>query len=284
MSNKPRRVGYIDFDLDNFHADVYLKHMRGELAQRGFDVTACWGMQSEKSRSWAQAKQIPFIDDPQEMDRLVDFYCVLAPSNPEVHLALCQRIFKFRKPTYVDKTFAPSAAVAREIFALADRHGVAMQTTSALRYTAAQQFVREVGGPGTVQHVVAWAPGSSFQEYGVHCVEMVISCMGPGVRRVMRRGRADQVELVIDFTDGRTANAFLYMNKHQMPYAASVTTADTTRYFPLDTSRLFVNMAGAMFDFFETGRPNIDREESLTIRRILDAADDPRGPGVWIDL
>lgn len=39
-----------------------------------------------------------------------------------------------------------------------------------------------------------------------------------------------------------------------------------------------------MMDFFEDGVPNIDRQESLTVRQILDAADDSRGPGVWIDL
>ena len=283
MSNFRRRVGFVDLRLDNFHADIYLKHMRGELAHRGFDVTACWGMQDAESRAWAQANSVPYIDDQREMDSLVDFYCVLAPVNPEAHLELCRRVFPFSKPTYVDKTFAPNTAIAREIFALADRHGVAMQTTSALRYTAAQQFVREVGRE-QVRHVIAWAPGRSFEEYGVHCVEMVVSCLGPGATRLMRRGRADQIELDIDFTDGRTANAFLYMNKHRMPYAASVTTSVATRYFAVDSSRLFVDMASAMLDFFESGVPNIDRNESLTVRRILDAAGDPRAASQWIDL
>ena len=283
MSSTRKRVGYVDFNLNNFHADIYLKHLRGELAGRGFDVTACWGMKESEGRSWAEANKVPFVADARAMDERVDFYCVLAPTNPEVHLELCQRVFPFHKPTYVDKTFAPNLAIAREIFTLADRHGVAMQTTSALRYTAAQQFVREVGQQN-VRHVIAWAPGQSFEEYGVHCTEMIISCMGPGVKRVMRRGRPEQIELDIDFHDGRTANAFLYTNHHQMPYAASVTTAQTTRYMAVDTSRLFVDMATAMLDFFASGKPNIDREESLAVRKILDAAGDARGPGVWIEV
>ena len=262
---------------------VYLKHIREDLGPRGFDVTACWGMQENQSRQWASNNHVPFVADPQEMDRLVDFYCVLAPSNPESHLSLCQRVFPFGKPTYVDKTFAPNLAIAREIFALADRHHVPVQTTSALRYTAAQQFVREVG-PENIRHVQAWVPAYSFAEYAIHGVEIIVSCMGPSAVRLLRRGRQDQMELVIDFDQNRTANVHLYSNDHDMPYAAMVTTNKTTRYLPVDRSRLFIDMASAMLDFFATGKPNIDRAESLTIRRILDAAFDPRAAGAWVEL
>jgi hypothetical protein len=49
-----------------------------------------------------------------------------APSTPETHLELCQAVLPFGKATYVDKTFAPDLATAREIFALADQHAAAV--------------------------------------------------------------------------------------------------------------------------------------------------------------
>jgi hypothetical protein len=59
-------------------------------------------------------------------------------------------------------------------------------------------------------------------------------------------------------------------------YAAAVTTGKKTQLISVDTSRLFIDMAAAMLDFFESGKPNIDRAESLAVRRVLDAAEKPR--------
>ena len=36
-----------------------------------------------------------------------------------------------------------------------------------------------------------------------------------------------------------------------------------------------VNTAAAVLDFFDAGKPQIDRAESLMIRRIMDVAEDP---------
>jgi predicted dehydrogenase len=96
------------------------------------------------------------LREPAQLNERVDCYMVLAPSNPEKHVELCQRVFQFGKPTYVDKTFAPDLATAKTIFELADKHGVAVQTTSALRYTNV---------PGAregrkVQHMTAWGAGA----------------------------------------------------------------------------------------------------------------------------
>jgi hypothetical protein len=43
----------------------------------------------------------------------------------------------------------------------------------------------------------------------------------------------------------------------------------------VDDSKIFVNNAAAILDFFEAKKPNIDPRESLMIRRILDVAEDP---------
>jgi predicted dehydrogenase len=182
-------------------------------------------------------------------------------------------VLPFGKPTYVDKTFAPDLATARRIFALADRYGAPLQTSSALRYTNVQEAVRAPGAE-RVQHMVTWGGGSSFGEYAIHPVELAVSCLGPEAERLMRRGTGDQSQLLIDFSGGRTAVVNVYTNANTA-FAASLTTGKGTSYVAVDGSRIFINMAAAILDLFETGTPNIDRRESLTIRRLLDLAAKP---------
>jgi len=277
-----KRIGFVDYRLDNFHANIFLKIARQDLAARGFTIAGCWAMKSREGRAWGDKNGVPHFNDLDEMNAAVDVYMILAPSNPEVHLALCERALPYGKATYVDKTFAPDLKTAQRIFALADKHKTPLQTTSALRYTNAQTYVSEVGR-AAVQHMVAWGGGRSFGEYAIHPVELVVSCMGPKVQRLMRRGIGKQSQLLLDFSGGRTAVVNVY-TQSDTPFAASVTTRAGTRYIPVDDAQLFVDTAAAIFDFFEAGRPNIDRAETLAIRRILDVAASPRAVKGFVAL
>ena len=270
MSESGKRIGFVDNSLENFHSNTYLKLLREDLKDRGFTVTGGIGLKEAESKAWAEANGVPYFSKMKALDEVVDHYIVLAPSDPEVHLKLCKMVFPFGKPTYVDKTFAPDLKTARKIFALADKHKVPMQTTSALRYTNVQDYVQEVGSK-EVKHMVTWGGGSSFGEYAIHPVELAISCMGPKVRRLMRQGKGDHAQLLLWFSGARTAVINVYTNQ-STPYAASVTTKKATQLIQVESAKIFLNTAAAILDMFESGKPNISRKESLMIRRILDVA------------
>ena len=278
MSNKPKRVGFLDYKLGNFHSNVYLGALRNELKDRGYTVSGCFGFDAVVGKEWAAKNDVTWFDRAEALNEQADCFMVLAPGNPETHLDLCERCFPFGKPTYVDKTFAPDLPTARRIFELADRYGTAVQTTSALRYTNVQTIVREMSASAngaTVQHMVAWSNGRSFDEYAIHPLELIVSCMGPDAVGLMRRGTGTHSQLLINFTGERTAVANLYV-ANKSPIAAGVTVGDQTRYVEVNPARLFIDTASAILDFFEAGAPNIDRRETLTIRSLLDAAADPR--------
>lgn len=265
-----KRIGFVDYNLENFHSNVYLQLLREDLAERGFTVAGCSGRLEKEGKEWAEKNSVPYFDDAAALDAAVDCYVVLAPSNPEMHWKLCKRTFPFGKPTYVDKTFAPDTATARRIFALAVKHGVPMQTTSALRYTNVQDRVAELGAD-KVRHMVTWGGGSSFDEYAIHPLELAVSCMGHKIKSVMHRRSGSQSQLLLDFSRGRTAVVNVYTGGNT-PFAASVTTDEATEYLPVDSSAIFRNTAAAFLDLFESGKPGIDRRESLVIRRVLDVA------------
>ena len=125
--------------------------------------------------------------------------------------------------------------------------------------------------------------GRSFEEYAIHPVELVVSCMGPDAERLMLRGAGNQRQLIIDFSDGRTAVVNVFTNA-VTPYAASVTTDKETKIIIEDCARLFLDMAAAILDLFEAGKATIDRAESLMIRRILDAALKAKAAGRFMKL
>lgn len=282
MARSGGRIGFVDYRLDNYHANVFLGIIRKDLKQRGFDVTGCIALDRKGGRAWAEKNDVPYFDTPEDLNDAVDFYMVLAPSNPERHLELCRMVFPFGKPTYVDKTFAPDLKTARAIFALADKHRTKIQTTSALRYTNVQDYVREAGRD-KVRHMVAWGSGRSFGEYAVHPVELVVSCMGPKAERLMRRGTGKESQLLIDFSGGRTAVINVYIGA-ETPFAASVTTKAATRIINVELDAIFRNNASAILDLFGTGIPVINRAESLVIRRILDAAEEPKALKGFVKL
>ena len=281
MARPGKRIGFVDNNLENFHANVFLRHIRQDLAERGYTVTGCCGLAKAAGQAWARQNDVPYYSTVAELDRAVDCYMVLAPSHPETHLELCQLVLPRGKATYVDKTFAPDVATARQIFALADRHGVAIQTTSALRYTNVQRAAAETDEP--VLHMVAWGGGSSFGEYAIHPVEMVVSCMGPQVCSLTRRGAEPHSQLLLNFSGDRTATIQVY-TAGNTSFAASLTKASGTRLIAVDTSALFVDTAAAVLDFFAAGTPAVDRAESLAVQRVLEAARTPAALADWVDV
>lgn len=267
---RPFRLGFVDHVLNNWHANVFIKAFAKQFRESGFEVTACTATDPADGKAWAEEHAVPYFESVEAMDSSVDGYVILAPSNPERHLDLCRRVFSFRKQTFVDKTFAPDLATARQIFALADQFSVAVQTSSALRYTAIQ---RTAATMGKIQHIVVWGTGDLLQEYAIHVVEMIVSCMGPAAESLMRRGTDRFSQLLINFSDSRTAVGNVYLNTNT-PFAASLTSDKETAYVPVDVSTLYLDAVEGMLEFFRAGRPIIPREESLMVRRILDAAED----------
>jgi len=268
-----KRIGFVDDNLDNYHARVYLEALRGPLKERGWVVSGATALQHDKSRAWAAKAGLEYYESAAELAKVADVFAILAPSTPATHEALCGQVLPLGKTTFVDKTFAPDLAAAERIFALADKHGVALQTSSALRYTEVQKQVAAMGRD-QVRHVITWAPGGSYDEYAVHPVEMAVSCLGPEVKSLMRRGTAQDSQLLIDFSDGRTAVVNVHV-KRKTPYAASVTTPKETRYWEVDTKPLWTDAAAGLLEFFAAGKPQVDRRETLAVMRILDAARKP---------
>ena len=101
MKKNGKRIGFVDYKLDNYHANVYLEILRNDLKRRGFQVAGCTALKAKHGREWAETKGVPYFSSVADMDPHVGAYIVLAPSNPELHLDLCRSVFPFGKLTLI---------------------------------------------------------------------------------------------------------------------------------------------------------------------------------------
>jgi predicted dehydrogenase len=275
MTEATTRIGLVDDNLDNFHARTYLAAIRGPLRSRGFEVAGATARDREPSEAWARAQGVRYFATVAELGPEVDCFAVLAPATPECHLELCEQTLPHGKATFVDKTFAPDEATACRIFSLADRFGAPIQTTSALRTSNIQRRLAELDEP--LECLLISASGPAFGEYGIHPVELAVSCLGHEAVDMACTGSPGHLQIVLRFQGDRTA-VIDFAEGSDAPFGVSLVTRRRSEHLEVDFSTLFDEAAAAILDFFAADRALIDRRETLLVRRILDRA---RGPGSW---
>ena len=105
---------------------------------------------------------------------------------------------KYGKNTYIDKPFAPSYAIAVEIFDVAKKHGAKFFSSSALRYAKELEAVEGVCNLKTT------GCGANFEEYIVHQAEIAVKTLKTSVDKV-RVDSEDGIRYACRalFTDGK---------------------------------------------------------------------------------
>jgi predicted dehydrogenase len=281
MSQLTTRIGFVDDNLDNFHANTYLALIRGALRERGFEVAGATAREREAGEAWAREHDVRYFASVAEMGSQVDCFAVLAPSNPACHWELCEQTLPHGKATFVDKTFAPDEATAVRIFQLADRFGAPIQTTSALRTSNIQRRLTELTEP--LESLLITASGPTFAEYGIHPVELAVSCLGHEATDLACLGSAQHPQLVLRFTNERTC-VIDFVEGSDAPFGVTLATRSGSEHLEVDFSTLFAEAAAAILDFFEADKPLVDRRQTLLVRRILDRAADRSRPGEFQSL
>ncbi len=260
-------IVFVDHNINNFHANTFCKLLQER--NTGFRVAGAFANCKDTLAEWGRQFGVPVFDTIEALRDLADYVMVLAPSNPETHLELCRKAFALGKPTYIDKTFAPNLAVAEEIFALADHHGIPIQSTSVLRYTEVQEYCRASGLQP--RFAATWATGGNFDEYIIHPVEMIISIMGHEVEAIGHNRVAGFDFIRLKFSGDREGHIHMHLAPHAVPYFAVVSNEKETRSIEVDRTKLFASGLNGILDFFRDPTANqIDRRETLAIMRILD--------------
>ena len=263
-----KKIGFIDLFIDEWHANNYPQWFREALRAEEFELGYAWEEKTLDGRrpleKWCTDLNMTPARSIEEVVEKSDCICVLAPANPEVHERLADLPLKAGKPLYIDKPFADSKAAAERIFALAEKHGTPLMSSSALRFGS--QLIS-----GKLQEMKptlfsTTGGGRSFDEYGIHQLEMVVSIMGADVKGMKLTGDVEKLLLTLDYDDGRLAQIAY---TPAMPFTVTAANAQTAEVCP-DITNTFENLIAAMTDFFATGKSVIPKEQTISIAALLE--------------
>ena len=277
-----KTIGFIDYFLNEWHANEYPAMIRAYNEKNGTDyqVKYAWeetstlgGMTTEE---WCEKYGAQPCASIEEVCEKSDFVVVLAPSNPEKHLAYAKAVFACGKNPYIDKTFAPDYATAKAIFDLANEYGVQFFSSSALRYASELNAYM-----GTANTVFTTGGGSNFDEYIIHQIEMAVKCLGVGAEQVRYTKNADQEWVEVAYANGKVAKM---MFAPCMPFAVTVADENGSNYLPIE-SAFFDGLIADILHFFATGEKSFDGAQTLEVIKIREGAIQAKSKvGVWVKI
>ena len=270
------KIGFIDYYLSEWHANNYPAWIR-EICKRDgleYEIAYAWGeievsLRDGKTNSaWCAENGVELCATMEEVCEKSDVLLILAPSNPEKHLEYAKVALKYGKRTYIDKTFTPSLTEAKEIFSLADQYGACVFSTSALRYAA------ELDEARGARYVVTTGGGRSADEYLVHQVEMIVKLLGCDAKAVKSEAQGNQRLFRICYGEAGAATAIY---DPAMPFALTAEGEDGNSKSISVTSDFFGTLMEKILFFYETGKTDFSREETLAVmqlrERLLAATD-----------
>ena len=277
-----KTVGFIDYFLHEWHANEYPAMIAAYNEKNGADyqVKYAWaemdipgGMSTDE---WCEIHGTEKCATIQELCEKSDLVIVLAPSNPEKHLAYAKAVFACGKNPYIDKTFAPDYATAKAIFDLANEYGVQFFSSSALRYADELNAYM-----GTANTIFTTGGGSNFDEYIIHQIEMVVKCLGVGAEQVRYTKNADQEWVEVAYANGKVAKM---MFAPCMPFAVTVADENGSNYLPIE-SAFFDGLIADILHFFATGEKSFDGAQTLEVIKIREGAIQAKSKvNVWVKL
>lgn len=277
------KVGFIDYYLDEWHANNYPEMLKKHSNGR-YEVICAYGaidspIGGMTNAEWSKKCDIPLCSSIEEVIEKSDVLIVLSPDNPEQHPSLCKLPLQSGKRVYVDKTFAADAKTARSLLALAESSGTPCFSSSALRFSSELKDF----DPASIHRVYSEGPGV-YEIYSIHQIEPIVSLMSSRAKRVMFTGDPQHASMIIEFEDGRYANMYHRIDPAYSFRFSSVDKANraTIAEIRSDYFGLFID---AMLEFFDTGSIPVEHSQTIDVIAIREAGLKAMNhPFEWIEL
>lgn len=269
-----KKIGFIDFFLDEWHANNYPEWIRENSVSvgRDCDVAYAWADTDKpggmNTAGWCSRFEVEPLSSIEELVEKSDYIIVLSPDNPEHHERLSRIPLMSGKPVYIDKTFSPDLLSGVRMFELADKYNTPMFSSSALRFSKELlAYPDSKVNRESLEYIATLGPGR-FENYSVHQLEMIVSLKGPGANRIKSLSSDNSKHLIVEYADGRRASM---LQIQQMPFQISLQMKNGEGIFIGQCTDIFPQLIHSILDFFETGRPPVPKEETLEIMALIEA-------------
>ena len=226
--------------------------------------------------------KVKVVDSIPALCEIVDAI-LLESVDGRAHLDQARQVFLSRKPVFIDKPLAASLADAKEIARLARESGTPWFSSSSLRFSPLYRQALTDGAGGKIHGVEAYGPAAleptnpGLFWYGIHAVESLFTLMGPGCVSVTMTSNDDFDLAVGLWKDGRIG-VVKGLRKGKEDYGALVYRENGIFHVPAqDVS--YVPLIRQIMEFFKSGKPPVQPEETLEIMAFMDAAERSRQQG-----
>ena len=278
-----KKIGFVDLYISEWHANNYPGWMKEICEEKGldFEVSYVWAeeytspVDGKNTDLWCEEFKVEKCESLEELCEKSDYIVILSPSNPEKHLQYAKEVLKYKKNTYIDKTFAPDLKEAEEIFSLAEKYGTKFFSTSALRYA---DELNEMKNPHAL---IITGGGRTIDEYIVHQIEMAVKLIKEKPLMVKVEKQGSQYISRVKFENDKYATL-----NYSSSYGFGVTAdlGDSTVYKPA-SSPFFKHLMADILNFFETGETSFDIKETLDVMKIRDGIlKGTAEPDKWIEI
>lgn len=279
-----KKIGFVDYYISEWHANNYPKWIAqaNEVLGTDYKVAYAWAELDTSPRDgvttaqWCEQFGASACESIEELCEKSDMILVLAPSDPDKHLPYAAKVLPFGKPTYIDKTFAPDLATAKEIVALAKKYGTPMFSTSALRYAAE---LNEIAGS---KQLAITGSGRTADEYIVHQAEMLVKTLHTGAKkaRAMQMGLLSVFEIA--YEDDRRAT--MTYSPNSLPFTLLAEGGEKPCWKQVK-SDFFPALLQDILRFYESSTVSFDVAETLEIMAVREAALKAlHTPGEWVEI
>ncbi len=279
-----KKIGFVDYYISEWHANNYPEWIRQANEKLGadFEVSYCFAeldvspLDGVSTDEWCEKFGVKKCDTIEELCEKSDAVVIFAPSNPETHLRLAQKVLPFGKPTYIDKTFAPNLEIAKEIFDIAKTYNAPFFSTSALR------FANEFEDIGKVNNIIITAGGDDFEEYIIHPVEIYVSLFKEKAERVKVETIGKKRLCRISAEKGKEI-AIIFAPTFGYSLHAEKENGENIR---VDVSRAFFpGLIENILRFFESKKEPFNPDETLEVMRLRDGLlKAEKQDGKWIEI
>lgn len=274
------KIGFIDYYLDEWHANNYPQMLRDNS---GGEMEVCFAygqitspVTGMTSKEWCEKYGICLCESIEEVVEKSDALVVLSPDNCEKHEELAELALRSGKRTYIDKTFAPDRKSAKAMFALGEANGTPCYSTSALRF--AQEYQPYMAKK--ISAVNTWGP-NGLETYSIHQLEPIMMLMKGRVCRVLAEVNGEWKNLFFEMQDGRSA-AMLCSGSPATPFLTNICTEDGAEMVEVK-SDFFASFIQNLVRFFATGEIPVSHEETVSIMEARElAVKAAQTPGVWV--
>ncbi len=276
-----KKIGFIDYYLDNYHAQNYPKWIN-EYSNGSLEVTCAYAMMERmegtiSSKEWSLKHGIPVLQTIDEVILKSDCIMVLSPSNPEMHEELSQLALKSGKPVYIDKAFAQDLQSAKRMFSLANNSGTSCCSSSALAFVSAYEEIDKAR-----LQTLSSKGGGSFEVYAIHQFEPIVALMGSKPVKIMSVGDKLFNSFIIEFDDGRIAKMEQFGAAPFYMYAGYT---DGTSISVKAEQDIFKGFILKVIEYFKTGTLVATEQQTLAVIALIDAAKIAMmNPFCWIKL